>query len=485
MHSRSQHSIHHTFIVCGRARLRAERLRRRRRLAAARLPLQRPLPRTCSRPRAGPRTRSPGNVFALTASNRLVSFNRDTPGTIITNVQITGLMAGESVLGIDVRPADRLLYALGSSGRIYTINAASGAATLKSTLAADPTDATMPFGALAGTDFAVDFNPVPDRLRVVSNTGLNLRINVDTGATITDGNINGGAAAAAVSGAAYTQCLRRRRHHHAVRHRQRHRHAVHAEPAERRHAGLAGHARRRCEQRERLRHRRPEQRCIRRAHCRRHRRAVPHQPGGRVERRHAGRHDRRRRADPRPRAGTDRGADGVRCHRGQPAGRVSRRPRRTCSLSNVAITGLDGRRKRARHRRAPGGRPAVRHHQRGAHRHARPGQRGGDAEVDARRRRRRHDDAVHRAAPAPRSASTSIRSPIACASSATTDRTCASTSTAGPRPPTAPSTAPAGRRSSAPAPTPTASAAPPPPCCSTSTRWATCCRARIRRTTAR
>ncbi len=150
---------------------------------------------------------APGNAFALTASNRLISFNRDTPGAIATNVQITGLMAGESVLGIDFRPADRMLYALGSGGRVYTIHTTSGAATLNSTLAADPTDATSPFTALAGADFGVDFNPVPDRMRVVSNTGQNLRINVDTGATTTDGSINGGAAGTAVSGAAYTNAF--------------------------------------------------------------------------------------------------------------------------------------------------------------------------------------------------------------------------------------------------------------------------------------
>jgi len=145
-----------------------------------------------------------GDVFALTASNKLVSFNRDAPGTVRTNMAITGLQSGENLLGIDFRPADGQLYALGSSGRIYTINTASGAATMKSMLAADAADTTAPFTALAGADFGVDFNPQADRLRVVSNTGLNLRINVDSGATTTDGTINGGAANAAVTAAAYT-----------------------------------------------------------------------------------------------------------------------------------------------------------------------------------------------------------------------------------------------------------------------------------------
>jgi hypothetical protein len=151
-----------------------------------------------------PPTMTAGDVFALTASNKLISFNRDAPATIRTNLAITGLQAAETLLGIDFRPADGQLYAVGSSGRIYTINTVSGVATLKSTLAADAADATAPFTALSGTDYGVDFNPVADRLRLVSNTGQSLRINVDSGATTTDGAINGGAANAAVTASAYT-----------------------------------------------------------------------------------------------------------------------------------------------------------------------------------------------------------------------------------------------------------------------------------------
>jgi hypothetical protein len=147
---------------------------------------------------------TPGDAFVLTTGNRLVSYNIAAPVTARTNVAVTGLQAGENLLGIDFRPADGQLYGVGSSGRLYTLDGATGAATLKSTLAADATDTTLPFTALAGTSFGVDFNPVADRLRIVSNTGQSLRINVDTGATTTDGAINGGAANTAVDAAAYT-----------------------------------------------------------------------------------------------------------------------------------------------------------------------------------------------------------------------------------------------------------------------------------------
>lgn len=145
-----------------------------------------------------------GDVFVLTASNKLLSFDRATPATIRTTATVTGLQAGENLLGIDVRPADGQLYGVGSTGRIYTLNGVTGAATVKATLAADAGDATAPYTALAGTEFGVDFNPVADRLRIVSNTGQSLRINVDTGATTTDGSINGGVASTAITAAAYT-----------------------------------------------------------------------------------------------------------------------------------------------------------------------------------------------------------------------------------------------------------------------------------------
>jgi len=145
-----------------------------------------------------------GDVVALTASNRLVSFDRANPGTIRSNVLVTGLQSGENLVGIDVRPADGMLYGVGSTGRLYTLDAATGAATNKSRLTADAADTTEPFTALAGASFGVDFNPMADRLRIVSNTGQSLRINVDTGATTTDGSINGGAANTAISASAYT-----------------------------------------------------------------------------------------------------------------------------------------------------------------------------------------------------------------------------------------------------------------------------------------
>lgn len=141
------------------------------------------------------------DTYALTSKGRLIFFERAS-GDINRSVRVSGLESGESVVGIDFRPADADLYALSSRANLYVIDAESGEATLKSTLAADGADGSDTFAGLEGEVFGVNFNPVADRLRVVSDSGQNLRINVDTGATTTDANLNPGAPS--IAAAAYT-----------------------------------------------------------------------------------------------------------------------------------------------------------------------------------------------------------------------------------------------------------------------------------------
>jgi trimeric autotransporter adhesin len=129
---------------------------------------------------------APGDLIGMSESGRLVSFNRAAPAKLCTSVAVSGLAASERLLGIDVRPANGALYALGSAGNVYTLDVASGAATARATLTADATDTTEPYAGLSDADYGIGFNPVPDRLRAIGSAGQNLRINVDTGATFTD-----------------------------------------------------------------------------------------------------------------------------------------------------------------------------------------------------------------------------------------------------------------------------------------------------------
>lgn len=132
-------------------------------------------------------------AYAVDASNNLLIFNPTITG-IITK-PITGLASGEMIVGIDMRPATSQLYALGNTSRIYAINMSSGVATM---IGAGPFTPS-----LSGTSFGFDFNPTVDRIRVVSNTGQNLRLHPTTGAVAAnDPNLNPGSPS--VDGAGYT-----------------------------------------------------------------------------------------------------------------------------------------------------------------------------------------------------------------------------------------------------------------------------------------
>lgn len=138
---------------------------------------------------------TPGDTWALTSTGRLISFDRAT-GALRTGAMITGLGAGETPAGIDVRPRTGTLTLLtrdGSSmGRIYDVDLATGAAS----------NARMLSMPLMGTRFGIDFNPAADALRIVTDAGQNLRVNVMTGATTLDGALN--PATTTVNAAAYT-----------------------------------------------------------------------------------------------------------------------------------------------------------------------------------------------------------------------------------------------------------------------------------------
>ncbi|MES3035963.1 MAG: DUF4394 domain-containing protein [Gemmatimonadota bacterium] len=128
-------------------------------------------------------------LIGLTADNELVTFTSDKSNQTTSVVPITGLMAGETVIGIDFRPSDLgangvndigKLYAVTSASRLYVVNPATGAASSPVMLSI----------AISGTAIGAGFNPVPDRLRIHTSTNQNLRINVETGMTTLDGALS-------------------------------------------------------------------------------------------------------------------------------------------------------------------------------------------------------------------------------------------------------------------------------------------------------
>jgi Domain of unknown function (DUF4394) len=119
-------------------------------------------------------------VVGLVADGSLVCFRDRRPHRSTPIGNVTGLVQDASLVGIDYRPANTQLYGLGNAGGVYTIDVNTAQATLVSRL-------NQP---LQGTSFGVDFNPTVDRLRVVSDTGQNLRVNVDDGTTTMDAALN-------------------------------------------------------------------------------------------------------------------------------------------------------------------------------------------------------------------------------------------------------------------------------------------------------
>ena len=109
-------------------------------------------------------------------------------------IGITGLSVGDTLVGIDFRPQNGLLYSLGvnttsNTATLYAISSRTGQATAVggpfAFVDAGGNAVIFPAG-----NYGFDFNPVADRIRVVTGSGLNFRINPNTGVGV-DGDNTG------------------------------------------------------------------------------------------------------------------------------------------------------------------------------------------------------------------------------------------------------------------------------------------------------
>ena len=125
-------------------------------------------------------------------------------------VRIAGVAAGQTLVGIDYRPADNLLYALG-----YDATVANPAPNSQVYLLNPGTNVTTPVGPAVRLELGgpaerigFDFNPVADRIRVVSTNDANYRLFPATGGIAgTDTNLayaGGSPANPGVGAVAYT-----------------------------------------------------------------------------------------------------------------------------------------------------------------------------------------------------------------------------------------------------------------------------------------
>lgn len=105
----------------------------------------------------------------------LISFNSNDPLAVTT----VGTLS-TSLSGIDYRPSTNSLWGYNDvDASFYQINRFTAGLTKVAT-SDNPTNTEL---------LGIDFNPVPDRLRIVTVTDQNLRANVDTGATLVDGTL--------------------------------------------------------------------------------------------------------------------------------------------------------------------------------------------------------------------------------------------------------------------------------------------------------
>jgi Domain of unknown function (DUF4394)/Divergent InlB B-repeat domain len=121
-------------------------------------------------------------IYGLEANNTLFAFDSANTSITTTVGVLSGIPAGHSIIGIDLRPATNELIAISFDpvtlgGNVLTINKDTAALTVIGSgfaLASGPTNSK-------NNNWGVDFNPTVDRIRVVNGDDQNLRLNPLTG----------------------------------------------------------------------------------------------------------------------------------------------------------------------------------------------------------------------------------------------------------------------------------------------------------------
>ena len=111
------------------------------------------------------------------APQHVVEFAVDAPGTLLRDVAVSGLQAGERLTAIDVRPSTGRVVATSDAGRVLVLDPATGAVT-----------PTFPAAFGAGP-FGQDFDPVQDRLHSVDSAARHVSYDPVSGATAERGRL--------------------------------------------------------------------------------------------------------------------------------------------------------------------------------------------------------------------------------------------------------------------------------------------------------
>lgn len=108
-------------------------------------------------------------VTALTNANGLVTFRALEPNLISSTTPAPGV-SGDTLVGIDFRQSDRVLYGLGLSGKVYNLTAGTSS-----------TSSTGLLPSSSSENYTLDFNPMPtaNKLRLIDSLRNNYVIDVD------------------------------------------------------------------------------------------------------------------------------------------------------------------------------------------------------------------------------------------------------------------------------------------------------------------
>jgi hypothetical protein len=118
-------------------------------------------------------------IYALDNGNNLLMFGSESGATPSRHVGITGLPILKRMIAIDFRATNGLLYGVGNDSRLYTIDTLTGVAT-----AVGPKFSPAIISSF-DIHFGMDFDPITDRIRLISNElGGNWSIDPNDGTAV-------------------------------------------------------------------------------------------------------------------------------------------------------------------------------------------------------------------------------------------------------------------------------------------------------------
>lgn len=143
---------------------------------------------------------APFNTFyALGENSILYELDISNPEKIVSRIKIETSSDSETIVAIDFRPCTAQLYALSNEGKMYSVNVNHNRIS-----SPQPINRITASADFTASTFGFDFNPVTDRIRLVTNKGENLVLEPRNGGLDKDHGSPFGVTTPNVGAVAYT-----------------------------------------------------------------------------------------------------------------------------------------------------------------------------------------------------------------------------------------------------------------------------------------